>query len=123
MSATILYDGKCPFCSRYVRYLRLEQAAGDIRLVDARTGGPEVEEARRRRLTLDEGMILILGEAYYHGDEAMHRIVLMSSRTDWFNRLNYLLFKSPRLSKVVYPVLKTIRNVTLRLLGRPKMGF
>ena len=123
MSATILYDGKCPFCSRYVRYLRLGQAAGDIRLVDARTGGPEVEEARRRRLTLDEGMILILGDAYYHGDEAMHRIVLMSSRTDWFNRLNYLLFKSPRLSKVVYPVLKTIRNVTLRLLGRPKMGF
>ena len=56
-------------------------------------------------------------------EEAMHRIALMSSRSDSFNRLSYRLFKSRRLSRFLYPVLRAIRNGTLKVLGRRKMGY
>ena len=45
--AWLVYDGDCPFCSRYVKYLRLRRAAGPVRLVNAREGGPLVDELQR----------------------------------------------------------------------------
>ena len=62
--AWLVYDGDCPFCSRYVQYLRLRQAAGPVRLVNAREGGPLVDELQRAGLDLDEGMVLKLGGRY-----------------------------------------------------------
>ena len=43
--AWIIYDGQCPFCSRYVRLVRLRDSLGQVELVDARNGGPIVDEA------------------------------------------------------------------------------
>jgi len=36
VAVTVFYDGECPFCTRYVRLLRLRRAAGTVRLVDLR---------------------------------------------------------------------------------------
>jgi predicted DCC family thiol-disulfide oxidoreductase YuxK len=33
--ALLYYDGDCPFCSRYVRWLRLQRAVGSVHLVNA----------------------------------------------------------------------------------------
>ena len=118
----LIYDGDCPFCSRYARYLRLQRAVGALTLIDARAGGPAVEEALARGFDLNQGMLLNLDGTYYHGDACLNRLALMSSRADWFNRLNYLLFRSPVLSRVGYPLLRAGRNLALRLLGRPPLG-
>ena len=59
--AWIVYDGDCPFCSRYVQMVRLREAVGPVRLVNAREGGPLVEEARRAGFDLDAGMVLKMG--------------------------------------------------------------
>ena len=45
----LLYDGECPFCTRYVHYTRLKDAAGAVRLIDAREAGPEADEANVMR--------------------------------------------------------------------------
>ena len=50
--AWLVYDGDCPFCSRYVQYLRLRQAAGPVRLVNAREGGPLVDDGAPTALAL-----------------------------------------------------------------------
>lgn len=124
MSDTIIiYDGDCPFCSRYVTMLRLRETLGTIRLVDAREGGPEVDEALARGLDLDEGMALRLNGVYYHGDECIHRLALLSSPSGLFNRVNAAIFRSERLSRLLYPVLRSGRNTALLLLGRKKMGL
>lgn len=123
MKVTIIYDGNCPFCSFYVRYVHLKRAAGDIRLIDARQGGAEVEEVRRRNLSLDDGMVLKLDEEYYHGESAFQRVAMMSSRSSWFNRANYLLFSSQRSSTIAYPILRAMRNLTLKILGRSELGY
>lgn len=120
--AWLVYDGDCPFCSRYVRYLRLRQAAGPVRLVNAREGGPLVDELLRAGLDLDEGMVLKLGGRYYHGADCIHALALLSSGSGLFNRINAKVFRSPQLSRVLYPVLRAGRNMTLRFLGRAKMN-
>ena len=119
--ATLIYDGDCPFCRRYVQLVRLRKAVGDIVLVDARAGGPAVERARAEGFDLDEGMVLYLGEAAYHGADCLNRLALMSSRSDLFNRLTAGLFSRPRVARVAYPVLRAGRNAVLRLLGRPRL--
>ena len=120
--AVLVYDGDCPFCSRYVALLRLREAMGGMRLVNARDGGPEVTAIRARGLDLDEGMVLLLGERMYHGADCINRLALMSSGSGLFNRVNAAIFRSPRASAVLYPVLRTGRNTVLRLLGRPRIG-
>lgn len=119
--AWIVYDGDCPFCTRYVRLLRLRESAGNVALVNARDGGPLVDEIRAAGLDLNEGMVLKLGGRLYHGDECMHRLALMSTPSTLFNRINGSVFRSPTVSRLLYPLLRTGRNLTLRLLGRQRL--
>jgi len=120
--AWIVYDGECPFCSRYVAMLRLRESLGPIALVNARDGGPEVDEARAAGLDLDEGMVLKVDGRLYHGDDCIHRLALLSTPSGAFNRVNAAIFRSPTASKLLYPVLRTGRNAVLRLLGRRKLA-
>jgi predicted DCC family thiol-disulfide oxidoreductase YuxK len=120
--AWIVYDGECPFCSRFVAMLRLRETLGSIALVNARDGGPEVEEARAAGLDLDEGMVLKFDGRLYHGDDCIHRLALLSTPSGAFNRVNAAIFRSRTASRVLYPVLRTGRNAVLRLLGRRRLA-
>ncbi|PLS20457.1 thiol-disulfide oxidoreductase DCC family protein [Neptunicoccus cionae] len=114
----IVYDGDCPFCARYVRFIRLKDTVGDVDLIDARSDDPAVEQVRATGVNLNDGMALIDGDRIYFGDECIHRLALMSTPSGLFNRLNAAVFRSPALSRLLYPVLKTGRAITLRLMGR-----
>ncbi|MEM6464198.1 MAG: DCC1-like thiol-disulfide oxidoreductase family protein [Pseudomonadota bacterium] len=121
--ALLIYDGDCPFCSRFSDYVRLKKAVGDLVLIDARQGGGAVEDAVARGFDLDEGMVLVVGGKYYHGADCLNRLALMSSRSDLFNRINFFLFRSPLISRLSYPVLRAGRNLVLRLMGRPRLEY
>lgn len=118
----IVYDGDCPFCSAYVRLVRLRETFGKVRLVDARSDDPIVDEIRAAQLNLDEGMVLKLGGALYHGDRCLHMVALMSTPSGLFNRVTKALFTSPRMARRLYPLLVAARNATLALLGRRRIG-
>ena len=120
--AWIVYDGQCPFCSRYVQLVRLRESLGRVQLVDARKGGPEVEEVRKAGLDLDEGMVLKLDGRLYHGADCIHMVALLSTPSSWFNRVNAVMFRSRTASRLLYPVLRTGRNTVLRILGRSKLN-
>jgi predicted DCC family thiol-disulfide oxidoreductase YuxK len=120
--AVIIYDGECPFCSSYVSLVRIREAVGDVKLVDARSGGPHVDAVVAAGYDLDEGMVLKFHGRYYHGADCMHMIALLSTPSTWFNRFNGILARSPRRIALLYPVLRAGRNATLRLLGRRKLG-
>ncbi len=113
----LIYDGECPFCSSYVRMVRLRQAAGNLNLVNARDGGEIVQKVRRLGYDLDEGMVLILGNKYYHGSDCIHAVALLSSSVTFANKINMLIFRSRTLSKYLYPVLRFGRNLVIKLLG------
>lgn len=117
----LLYDGDCPFCSRYVSYVRLREAVGAIELADAREHPDLVQEARQHGYEIDTGMVLKLGERYYHGADCIHALALLTTPSGFFNRLNRALFRSRTFSRIAYPLLRSGRNLTLRLLGRSRL--
>ena len=121
--ATLIYDGDCPFCSRYVRLVRLRRTIGPVELVNARSDHPAVAAARDRGLDLDAGMVLVLDGVDYHGDACLSRLALLSSRSDLFNRITFALFRRPAIARWAYPILRAGRNATLRLLGRPRLEY
>ena len=118
----LIYDGDCPFCASYVRLSRLRDAGGDVQLIDARQEPREVERLRRLGISLDEGMVLEIGNELYHGAEAMQRLALMTSRAGLFNRMNHWWFRSRTRSRLAYPLLRRGRSITLALIGRPRIG-
>lgn len=114
----IVYDGDCPFCSRYVQLLRLKQAIGPVALINAREGGPRVERLRKMGYDLDGGFVLEWGGEIYYGPDAINRLALLSTPSSVFNKINAFVFQSKAISRVLYPVLKTGRDLTLFLMGR-----
>jgi predicted DCC family thiol-disulfide oxidoreductase YuxK len=119
----IVYDGACPFCSRYVQLVRLRESLGPVRLVDARKGGPLVDEVRAAGADVDQGMVLKFGGRLYHGDACVHMLALLSTPSGAFNRLNAAIFRSPTAARLLYPVLRAGRNAALRLLGRNRLDY
>jgi predicted DCC family thiol-disulfide oxidoreductase YuxK len=117
----IVYDGECPFCSRYVKVIRLRDAIGPIALVNAREEHPILQEVRDLGMDLDQGMATKISGRWYFGSECVHILAMLTSSSGFFNRLNAKVFKSPAFTKLIYPVLRTGRNTTLRLLGRSKL--
>lgn len=117
----LIYDGECPFCATYVKFMRLRQSVGPVRLIDAREGGAEVQRVRADGFDLDDGMVFHYGGRDYHGADALNIMALLSSEHAWFSKLNGALFRSPKVAAVAYPFLRAGRNTALRLLGRSKI--
>lgn len=113
----LVYDGECPMCNKYAQYLRLKQSVGEFVLVDARQGGPIVDEVRELPHDLNDGMVVRIGNRHYVGHEALHVLALLSTDRGAFNKFNRLAFSSPLISRFTYPLLKFGRWVLLKLKG------
>ena len=118
----IVYDGQCPFCTAYVKLVRLREVAGGVELIDARSEHPIMDSIRAQGLDLDEGMVVAMNGEFHHGDRAMTLLASMTTPSGVFNRLMRLGFSHPTVSRLLYPPLVLGRKLTLRLLGRPPMG-
>jgi hypothetical protein len=81
-----------------------------------------MNEITARGLDIDEGMVLKAGDALYYGADAIHALSLLSSRRGIFNRVTYRVFGSKSLSRLLYPVLRALRNLLLKLLGRTRVN-
>jgi predicted DCC family thiol-disulfide oxidoreductase YuxK len=116
-SLILVYDGLCPACNQYVQWARVRESCGEIRLIDARSGDPLIDEVVPYNVSLDDGMLLKLGDRVYHAEAAVHMMALLSTRHGLFNRLNYLIFRSGWRARFFYPLLKWFRSLLLWLCG------
>ncbi|MES2985268.1 MAG: DCC1-like thiol-disulfide oxidoreductase family protein [Pseudomonadota bacterium] len=119
-----VYDGQCPLCLMGATHFRIKQAAGTLHLLDAREhpNHPLMDEINARGINLDEGMVIKLEQVLYHGVDALHIMALLGTRSGWFNRINTALFKSKRLSALLYPSFRGARNLMLKLKGVRKIN-
>lgn len=116
--ALIVYDGDCVFCQSYVRFMRLRETVGVVELLDARSGDPRVASFQRQGYDLNEGMLFVLDDKVYHGDEAVNLLAILSSSSSLFGRLNRAILSNRTAARLIYPALKLGRRITLRLRGR-----
>lgn len=118
----LVYDRECPACNAYCQLVRIRDSVGELKIVNARDDSEVMQEITENGLDIDQGMVLKVGDRLYYGADAMQALALMSSRSGLFNRLNYRIFKSKAVSDRLYPVLRFLRNLLLRMLGKTRIN-
>ena len=117
----VIYDGDCPFCSSYVAYCRLKEAFPDVTLTNARAVPDRVALYRGKGMDINEGMIVIYGDAVYFGDRAMAILSRISRPDAFLQGTMRLFFRWPVVAGLVYGALRLGRDGALLLLGRSKI--
>jgi predicted DCC family thiol-disulfide oxidoreductase YuxK len=110
----LIYDGECPICRPTANALKIKQAVGTLNLLDARKAHPILSELKKAGLDIDKGMVVKFEDRLYHGADAQHLLALIGTTHDWFNRINVWLFRSKPIAKIIYPVLRAVRNILLK---------
>ncbi|MFP3984284.1 MAG: DCC1-like thiol-disulfide oxidoreductase family protein [Desulfurivibrionaceae bacterium] len=118
----LVYDKECPVCNAYCRVVRIRESVGDLKIIDAREHSDVLDEITAKGLDIDQGMVLKMGDQLYYGSDAIHALALISSRSGVFNRFNYWMFKSERVASWLYPLLRFLRNLLLKTLGKTKIN-
>lgn len=118
----LIYDRECPFCHDYCQRVRVLQTVGELTLIDAREDSEAMQQITQRGWDIDQGMVLKTGEQWYYGSDAIHALALISSQVGWFNRFNYWVFKSPKRARILYPMLRSLRNLALKLMRKTKIN-
>jgi predicted DCC family thiol-disulfide oxidoreductase YuxK len=113
----IVYDKACPVCHTYC--VLAKKADSDVvNLVDAREDSPLMRDITEQGLDIDEGMVVKVAgdDQLYYGAEAIHRLAELGE-SNAFDRVNRLFFASLPRARVLYPALKQVRNIILKILG------
>ena len=118
----LIYDRECPVCDAYCRTMRARAALPGLQLVNAREDTAVLREISRRGLDIDAGMVLEVDGALYYGADAIHALAARDGAAGTFNRLNRWLFGSQRRARLLYPVLRSARNLLLKLLRRTRIN-
>lgn len=113
----LVYDGECPVCRTYCKYVRIRDAVGTLHLVDARQPSALMDEITAAGLDIDQGMVVKFKDVLYYGPAAIHILTLLSTPSGVFNRISYYLFGSKRSASIFYPIGKAFRTLLLKLLG------
>src|SRR3546814_20760844 len=108
---------ECPACDTYCRWVRLRPSAGRLHLVNARESTAVMEEITMARLDIDQGMVVKTAGRLYYGSDAIHTLAIVGSRSGLFNTLNHYVFRSSRVSPVLYPGLRACRNPIFPVMG------
>lgn len=115
---SIVYDGECPFCNSYVKLIRLRESVGKVELVDGRNRKDVVQELNAMGFDINQGMAVHYQGRLYYGGDAMNILANLSSGNGYWNHLISLSLRHKFLSTTLYPVFRSIRNLTLRLMNR-----
>ena len=108
MAHTLYYDGECPFCSRFARYLRIKECF-DLELVDAASDFSWKQLCPG--LDIDEGVILYDGSKCLQGEKALRKLYNTCPKKGLFWKIQRGVFDTPLLGRLVYALAKTLRKI------------
>ena len=111
-----VYDGDCSVCTYAAEALKIKGVYGSLQTLNAREGKghPLIDEINRRGLDLDEGMVIYCDGHFYHGEDALRFMAQHGHASGVFNYFNKSLFWSKTLAKLIYPWMRSVRNLLLR---------
>jgi len=119
---TIIYDGECPVCKSYTQKIRLDTTFSTVKLLNARNINRSTRnELADKGFNLNEGMVVKIEENWFYGAEAINILSLLSTPLGVFNKINSIFFRYPITCKIAYPLMRSGRNLLLKLKGIPKI--
>ena len=111
----IVYDDQCPMCASYMRLIRLKKSVGEVTFISARSNAAQVCALQRSGYDLNAGMVVVLNGVVYHSAEALHVLGLLTTNSNFFNRLNNFIFSYRWAAKLIYPIFRLGRRLILRI--------
>ena len=117
-SCTVLYDGECPACARYIAASGLAERS-DVKLLDARHEPELVAKLSAAGVSIDDTMVVSVNGAEHYRSDATRAIAeLAKPKTADARFVLWFVGQAPW-SRPLYPVLSFLRRMLLRALGRP----
>lgn len=109
MKIELYYDKECPFCNSYANYIKLKEEH-ELILLNARE--TSLDFFKSKGFDINDGFIIVVNNnKIYQGSDAIIYINELSNRKIYFK--DNILFK-----KILYPFVKFVRIVLLRILGK-----
>lgn len=112
----LLYDGECLICNRLA--CSLKRSNPNLELVDARQPSADRSSAENQDLDLNEGMAMIVDGRHYYAAPALTYCASNLRAQGLSGWLMQLLFRSERVTLILYPTLVRLRKLLLRLAGK-----
>ena len=117
MSLEIIYDGDCPFCSRFVALQKLRETFGEVTIVDARmSSDPSVQKVISAGYILNDGMAVIFNGEIFYGVKSVE-FLAMATSGGAFGFLMKIFFTHAPISRLFYSVLVKLRKIYLKIVG------
>lgn len=113
----IVYDGECPFCSRFVEYSKLKSQFGTVFLLNAREHNQLTTALKEVGIDIDREMVVIRYPDLYAGHEAVR---FLAEHSVYPHKGSSLLLRGLRfgaVARILYPALRAGRLLALRILG------
>ena len=117
MELTLVYDGGCLFCRAFALSAELKGGLPHLTIRDGRNDQGLRQELAQLGLELTNGAVLIEGQRYWHGSDAIAEISKRMKPSDPLLTLLSDLFADKARAKTLYPGLLAARRVALGLRG------
>lgn len=122
-SLNIYYDHECPVCRNFIKYYQLKNDFPNMKIINARNENItyKIKNFYEQGYDINTGMIVELNDKIYWGNKAVNVMSLISNKSSFFNKINYLLFSKPILAELLYPMMVLGRNILLFILRIKKI--
>ena len=117
----LLYDRQCPLCEFYCSRTRLQDDV-ELQRVDAREPSTWLAGVTARGWDIDQGMVLVVGEAWFYADDAIFMLAQLTGKQTLLNRFNRWFFGSAWRARLFYPLFRSLRNLLLKLMRLTKIN-
>lgn len=119
----LYYDEDCPFCKEYSKYVELRKKY-DIKIFNARESIDKIKVFRNKGFDINDGMIIEYESKIFQGSDAVKIIDKYIDKKSVFDQFISVIINLPGFKLVVYPIVKFLRIMILKLLGRnPKINY
>ena len=119
----LYYDEECPFCNEYSKYVELRKKY-DIKIFNARESIDKIKVFRNKGFDINDGMIIECESKIFQGSDAVKIIDKHIDKKRVLDQFISVVINLPGFKLLVYPIVKFLRIIILKLLGRnPKINY
>tara|TARA_Y100000389_G_scaffold62197_1_gene58266 strand:- start:10842 stop:11219 length:378 start_codon:yes stop_codon:yes gene_type:complete len=113
----LYYDEECPFCNEYSKYVELRKKY-DIKIFNARESIDKIKVFRNKGFDINDGMIIECESKIFQGSDAVKIIDKYIDKKRVLDQFISVIINLPGFKLLVYPIVKFLRIMILKLLGR-----